>query len=55
MHQIHGPITDKLLKIFKSSDKAWTYRRPSREESKPMPRDGSVQGIKLSSGRRKRK
>jgi hypothetical protein len=45
-----GVISDRLRAKFKPTDKVWTPQRAP--ESKPMPKDGSVQGIRLSSGRR---
>lgn len=55
MYSVSGKISDKIRNLFTMKDGAMTYRRPSREESKPMPKDGSVKGIKLSSGYRRTK
>lgn len=49
---LHGVISDRLRKKFHPSDRVWTPKRPP--ESKPMPKTG-VEGIRLSSGRRKAK
>ena len=51
MKFLRGVISDKLRKTM---TKDQILNNPRQPESKPMPKTG-VEGIKLSSGRRKKK
>lgn len=42
MSRVHGVITDRLVRLFKPGDRAWTPQR--QPEAKPMPKCGCYGG-----------
>jgi len=54
MGVLHGPISDRLRKIFAPDDEAWTPQRPASPK-RETPKPKGVQGIAMTGRQNKKK